>query len=77
MTVQDTSSTTHIVTVPPHYASKLTGGKVPVEKLVSRSFDFLLEREANTSILSRFDLPVIAHYFPEYERTIGEMLQSS
>ena len=77
VTVQDTSSTTHIVTVPPHYASKLTGGKVPVEQLVSRSFDFLLEREANTSILRRFDLPVIAHYFPEYERTIGEMLQGS
>ena len=77
VTVQDRTSTTHIVTVPPHYASKLTGGKMPVDLLVSRSFDFLLEREANTSILRRFDLPVIAHYFPEYERTIGEMLQES
>lgn len=77
VTVQDTSSTTHIVTVPPHYAGKLTGGKASVDLLVSRSFDFLLEREANTSILRRFDLPVIAHYFPEYERTIHDMLQAS
>jgi len=50
---------------------------VPVDLLVSRSFDFLLEREANASILRRFDLPMIAHYFPEYERTIHDMLQGS
>jgi hypothetical protein len=50
---------------------------VSADLLVSRSFDFLLEREVNTSILRRFDLPVIAHYFPEYERTIHEMLQGS
>jgi hypothetical protein len=41
---------------------------------VSRSFDFLLERESNTSILRHFDLRVIGHYFPEYERVIRGML---
>lgn len=66
--------TTHVVTVAPEYAASLTGGKVPTETLVQRSFDFLLEREPNTSILRRFDLPVIARYFPEYERTIRSML---
>jgi hypothetical protein len=74
VTVQGGTPTMHVVTVPPDYAAKLTGGRVPVETLVSRSFDFLLERELNTSILRRFDLPVIGHYFPEYERVIRGML---
>jgi hypothetical protein len=72
--VKGRSSTTHTVTVQPDYAEKLTQGKVPVEKLVERSFAFLLEREPNTSILRSFDLTVIGRYFPEYERTIPEML---
>jgi hypothetical protein len=42
--------------------------------LVETSFKFLLERESNTSILSRFDLPIIERYFPEYEETIKDML---
>lgn len=41
-----------------------------VEELVSRSFDFLLEREPATSILRRFDLSVIPSYFPEYDSRI-------
>jgi hypothetical protein len=41
---------------------------------VERCFEFLLEREGNTSILSRFELPVIGPYFPEYERVIGDRL---
>ncbi len=72
--VQGRSQTRHLVTVSSTYAEKLAG-HLPVETLVSRSFDFLLERESNTSILSRFELSVIAHYFPEYERVIVEMLK--
>jgi hypothetical protein len=74
VTVTARSATTHIVTVAPEYARKLTGGAYPTEHLVKRSFDFLLERESNTSILRSFELPVIARYFPEYERTIKSML---
>jgi hypothetical protein len=74
VTVQGRTATTHIVTVSAHYAAKLSAGKVSVELLVNRSFDFLLEREPNTSILRRFDLPLIGQYFPEYERTIVRML---
>jgi hypothetical protein len=75
VTVQGRSPTTHLVTVEPSYAEKLAGKDVSVELLVSRSFDFLLEREPNTSILSRFELSVIARYFPEYERVIAGMLK--
>lgn len=74
VTVQSGTSTTHTVTVPADYAARLTGGEATLEQLVSRSFYFLLEREPNTSILHRFDLPVIGHYFPEYERVIRSML---
>lgn len=75
VTVQGRNPTTHIVTVTPDYAAKLTGGSVPIETLIKRSFDFLLEREPNTSILRNFELPLIERYFPEYERTIRGMLE--
>lgn len=74
VTVQNGTSTIHIVTVQAHYADKLTAGRTSVDKLVKQSFEFLLARESNTSILRRFDLAVIAHYFPEYEQTIRKML---
>ncbi len=66
------STTTHEVTVRPEYAQKLTSGKISGEELVKNSFEFLLARESNTSILRSFDLSVIARYFPEYERIISQ-----
>jgi hypothetical protein len=72
--IQGSSATTHIVSVTPEYAEKLVGGKITTETLIEKSFEFLLERESNTSILRSFDLSVIARYFPEYERTISKIL---
>jgi len=74
VTVEGRRRTTHVVRVDPEYHRKLTGGRVSAEVLVERSFEFLLEREDNTSILGRFDLPVIGRYFPEYERVIAERI---
>ena len=74
VTVSAASVTTHRVTVPRAYAVKLGGEDVDVPTLLERSFEFLLDREPNTSILSRFDLSVIGRYFPEYEREIGKSL---
>jgi len=74
VTVTDRRTTNHTVTVDPSYHAKLTGGRVSVKKLVEKSFEFLLERESNTSILAGFELPVIGRYFPEYENVIREML---
>jgi hypothetical protein len=70
VTVQDRSSTRHVVTVAADYAARLTGGRATTAQLVRRSFDFLLEREPNTSILRSFNLEVINRYFPEYERLV-------
>ncbi len=76
VTVRSTKTTTHEVTVKPSYYKKLIGGKVAIETLVKKSFEFLLERESNTDILRTFDLPVIDSYFPEYEMTIQKWLKN-
>lgn len=70
VTVEGNRTTTHEVTVPESYYEKLTGARESVESLLEKSFEFLLERESNTSILSQFELSVIQQYFPEYEDTI-------
>jgi hypothetical protein len=70
VTVSSSSTTTHTVKLKPDYYRQLTGGKVSEQTLIEKSFEFLLERESNTSILSRFDLPLINRYFPEYEKEI-------
>jgi hypothetical protein len=69
--VRDSTTTTHMVTVTNEYYQRLTKGKVSPEQLIEKSFEFLLERESNTMILTSFDLPVIGEYFPEYENTIA------
>jgi hypothetical protein len=74
VSVEGGTPTTHVVTVDPAYARKIAGS-AEVEALLRASFEFLLAREPNTSILRRFDLPVIGHYFPEYEQQIGGLLR--
>jgi hypothetical protein len=77
VSVEGPSTTMHSVTVTPEYFQKLTGGRASAETLLEKSFEFLLEREGNTSILRTFDLSVIQRYFPEYERTITSALPQS
>ena len=62
----------HTVTLQADYAQKLTNGHISNAELLKKSFEFLLQREPNTSILRSFDLSVISRYFPEYEREIGK-----
>jgi hypothetical protein len=62
------------VTLDPKDHARLAGATAQPEDLIRKSFQFLLEREPKESILSRFDLPVIGRYFPEYEREIKRRL---
>ena len=39
---------------------------ISTEILLEKSFEFLLQRESNTSILSQFKLEVISQYSPDY-----------
>ena len=70
---QGRSETTHDVTVTPEDVARYAPGST-TERLLEASFEFLLEREPASSILSRFALPVIERYFPEYPRVIRGML---
>jgi hypothetical protein len=74
VTVDNAHPSNHQVTVKPDYAQQITQGLVSNSELVRASFEFLLEREPNTSILRSFDLSVIERYFPEYSREIKKML---
>jgi hypothetical protein len=64
------SQTVHTVVIERTYRDKLAGTAVPVERLVEKSFEFLLAREPKESILRSFQLPLIGRYFPEYENTM-------
>ncbi len=64
-------ATSHDVTVREADLARLGPGAADPTDLVARSFAFLLAREPKTSILARFDLLVIARYFPEFEGEIA------
>lgn len=64
------SATTHRVTVQPKDLARLAKPGEPPEAFLVRCFEFLLEREPKESIMSSFDVMVIARYFPEFESTI-------
>lgn len=74
VTVTAKTITEHQVSVSSAYAQKLTQGQIDIETLLLKSFEFLLAREPNTSILRKFDLSVIANYFVEYEEAIKKVL---
>jgi hypothetical protein len=75
VTVQeDASATTHTVTVWPSDVERYAPEATP-EALIEASFRFLLEREPKEAILSRFELPVIERYFPEYPRVIDSLVE--
>jgi hypothetical protein len=60
------TTTTHQVAVPHGLAAKIGGPGTTDQRLVEESFRFLLEREANTSILRAFEIEKIGGYFPEW-----------
>ena len=68
--------TDHTLTLDDAYYEYLTKGEISKEKLIKRSFEFLLERESKESILSKFDLKVIKNYFSDYEEIIKKFKNS-
>jgi len=68
------SATQHRVTMTQATFQKLTGGTVPVTRCIEAAFRFLLDHEPKESILSRFDVTVISHYFPSFDRELGGYL---
>ena len=62
----------HVVYVTYEMLFNLTKNKISKKELLNFSFNFLLERETNTSILSSFDITVISKYFPEYTTKVSD-----
>jgi hypothetical protein len=68
VTVNATTATVHRVRISRAEHERYGGGDITA--LVRRSFEFLLEREPNSSILREFSLGDIERYFPEFAKTI-------
>ncbi len=66
--------TSHRVSVPESLIKELELPEDDLERVVRESFDFLLEREPASSILSEFSLDVISRYFPEYPQELRRRL---
>ena len=75
--VEGSSSTEHRVTVEKPYRDHVAGPEIPVEQLIRKSFEFLLEREPKESILRRFELRMISRYFPEYEKEMRRTFRAA
>ena len=70
--VSNGNSTTHRVNLTRDYYEHLSLEDTNPSDLVEGSFKFLLEREPKEMIMRTFDLKIISHYFPEYEKRIAE-----
>ena len=66
VTLTKTTTTTHRVRLSSEVYKKLSNSKISEIELIKKSFEFLLVRESNESILKEFNLEIIETYFPEY-----------
>ena len=77
VTVAETLTTTHTVTVTDQSLTDLAGDNTTKTELLEFSFNFLLDREPNTSILSSFDINVISKYFSDYRDKVRRWCDES
>ena len=71
---QGGGETRHQVSLDRELAKRLSDDHA-AEQIVEAAFRFLLDREPKESILTRFDLAVIARYFPEFEARLPDYLR--
>jgi len=75
VTIRDAKGETrHDITLSRADHARLGGETRTQEACVDAAFRFLLDREPKESILHRFDLMVIARYFPDFERELPRYL---
>ena len=70
VTVTKDSTTNHRVKLSSNVYKQFSDFKISKIELIKKSFEFLLERESNQSILREFNLETIEAYFPEYSVSI-------
>ncbi len=71
---EDDSFTEHVVIVEDESYEKLTDKMCSKELLVEKSIEFLLTKEPKESILEKFEIMLIAKYFPEYPDEIKKLI---
>ena len=74
VTVNKESTTEHLVLLNDNFYQNITNGKITKKDLIIKSFEFLLLRESNQSILKEFNLEVINQYFPAYNDEIKKII---
>ena len=77
VTVTKTAKTTHGVTVTDQSLTDLTDNNVTKTQQLDFSFEFLLEREPNTPILTSLDINVISRYFSDYKDEVRRLCDES
>jgi hypothetical protein len=68
VTIYSNTETNHQVTISDNFITEYQIKNLTKKEIIEQSFIFLLQREPNTSILRKFDIKVIANYFPEYKK---------
>lgn len=68
VTIYSNTETNHQVTISDNFITEYQIENLTKKEIIEQSFIFLLQRESNTSILRKFDIEVIANYFPEYKK---------
>jgi hypothetical protein len=68
VTIYSNTETNHQVTISDNFITEYQIKNLTKKEIIEQSFIFLLQRESNTSILRKFDIEVIANYFPEYKK---------
>ena len=68
VTIYSNTETNHQVTISDNFITEYQIKNLTKKQILEQSFIFLLKRESNTSILRKFDIEVIANYFPEYKK---------
>ena len=74
VSVTKDSVTEHIVLLNDRFHQDVTNNKLTKIELITHSFEFLLKRESNQSILKKFNLEIISQYFPEYIDEIKKII---
>ena len=68
--VSDNVKTSHNVVISDKVYKQLTNGVISKSELIEKSFEFLLDREPNTSILTNFEIQIISLYFSDYANCV-------
>ena len=71
---EETGTGRFTVTLSERDRARLAGPEAAPEAVVEAAFRFLLDREPASAILPRFDLTLIASYFPEFDARLGDYL---